>query len=464
MAVIDQRILIAAPAEAIWVYLVSPTLIVRWHKGCQQLSILSTRTTGVGARRRVTDQRGRAVIEEITRWLDNLGYEYTMVDGPYRHYRGRLRLQPVPEGTIVTWMVEFRLRGFLAGLRSLLGVRRRTEVMMADGLRQLRRLVESSGARIDPERQARFGMRMAPSAEDRATLAQSGAKEPRISSRAPRASKIVEPPIESISPPPAEQEAALHAAVPMPSGPDGSLLPNATALSLADTKPRPPARLRESISRAGISNDGALNGILPRPVVPPMEPHTNWSTNARTVPISLVAPPPEPAPVETQTLHLESIASKQVTPAPETLPEQMPTPRGIRLSTLSINAGDESDDSQGSGRGLVPPPTSKEDTGELSIWDVFGTVPPSERTKTDLEAIIASLNTPPMGMESVSLNGMESAASHKKPILNGRTRTPSPSLQRKARMLSRRHKSTTGRGLARLRAHCTPRLRHKPRR
>jgi hypothetical protein len=40
---------------------------------------------------------------------------------------------------------------------------------------------------------------------------------------------------------------------------------------------------------------------------------------------------------------------------------------------------------------IKPPPTDKRDTGEISIWDVFGIERPSERAQAELEAVIASL-------------------------------------------------------------------------
>jgi hypothetical protein len=104
---IDERILIAAPSDVVWVYLSDPTLLIKWHRGCSTLSILSTSATGIGARRRCTDERGSTTIEEITAWLQNIGYEYKAIEGPHRNLRGRFRLQAVPEGTMVNWIVEY---------------------------------------------------------------------------------------------------------------------------------------------------------------------------------------------------------------------------------------------------------------------------------------------------------------------------------------------------------------------
>lgn len=366
---IDQRILIAAPAEAVWTFLISPPLLVKWHKGCKQVSILSTRTTGPGTRRRVTDPRGKTVVEEITHWLENLGYEYQMIDGPYRAYRGRIRLQAIPEGTVVNWTIEFQLRGMLPALRILLGARRRMENMMADSLRQLRRLVEHTGARIDPEKQARFAMRAAPSVEDRAA-----ARAVAVPSEAPAGT------------PEPSFVAGLESAP--PAAPF-----TAEDASLADTKPRAPKGLQEAIAR----QMAELPAAEPQDEPPaPAAPAAEWDSAARTVPVSLVAPtPPDSGEQETQTMEM-------VPPSvPDTLPESVPTPRSILLPKMAVRleAPKESEDSAARGQDdsaipITPPPTTPHDTGEISIWDVFGMMPPSERTRTELEKLITSLQSP----------------------------------------------------------------------
>jgi hypothetical protein len=380
---IDQRILIAAPAEAVWTFLISPPLLVKWHKGCKQVSILSTRTTGPGTRRRVTDPRGKTVVEEITHWLENLGYEYQMIDGPYRAYRGRIRLQAIPEGTVVNWTIEFQLRGMLPVLRILLGARRRMENMMADSLRQLRRLVEHTGARIDPEKQARFAMRAAPSVEDRAA-----ARAVAVPSEAP-----AEQPLdaEAPTPPAGTPEPSFVAGLESAPPPIASF--DSEDASLADTKPRAPKGLREAIARQMAELPATEPQDEPSA---PAAPAAEWDSAARTVPVSLVAPaPPDSGEQETQTMEI-------VPPSvPDTLPESVPTPRSILLPKMAERLEAPKGDEDSAARRLdepaiptTPPPTTPHDTGEISIWDVFGMMPPSERTRTELEKLITSLQSP----------------------------------------------------------------------
>jgi len=75
--------------------------------------------TGQGTRRRCTPATGgKDFIEEITAWVDGLGYEYRVVEGgPYRSFQGRFRLQPGPDGTSVQWTVWYRPKGILGAIR-----------------------------------------------------------------------------------------------------------------------------------------------------------------------------------------------------------------------------------------------------------------------------------------------------------------------------------------------------------
>ncbi len=357
MPLIDQRILIVASAETIWQYLTRPEHLTRWHLGCKQLSILTTRAQGVGVRRRCTDQRGKSTVEEITAWLQNIGYEYKVVDGPYHVFRARLRLQPAPEGTIVNWVVEYRRRGIFSGLRELLGGRRRMRRLMEESLRNLRKLVERSGTRLDPERQARVAMQPAPDAAARAAR---GAEV----MRAQAAHTLPSAPIvigEDDPPQP-----AAHTLIHQPAEP--SFVTKLTAVErpavtseVADTKPRKPKGLAEALQ------------ARPAAALKRVEEPT-WDSAARTVPVSLVAPPSPPA---ESTQALESAP-----PKPRSLPEIPPTP--AEGTPMPARAEPEAAQTK-------PKPTSIHDTGEMSIWEVFGVPRPSEKTRTDLQEIVSSL-------------------------------------------------------------------------
>ncbi len=422
MPLIDQRILIAAPAEAIWRYLTQPEQVMRWHLGCKQLSVLTTRAQGVGVRRRCTDSRGRSTVEEITAWIENIGYEYTMVDGPYRAFRGRLRLQPAPEGTLVNWVIEYRRRGMFGGLRELLGGRRRTRRLMEESLRNLRKLVERSGARLDPARQAKVAMQPAPDTAARAARAAevTRAQAARSAANAPIVvgeDDLPEAPAATLIHQPIEPSFVARLSAPEPT--------TAPPESAADTKPRKPKGLAEALQ--------AKPPALPKR---PEEPQ--WDSAARTVPISLVAPPPPPA---EPTQILESTP-----PKPRSLPEVPPTPaEGTPLPPPPPLAPPQIPQDK-------PKPTTLYDTGEVSIWEVFGVPRPSEKTRTDLHEIVASFLAPASAEPSDPTDPTQPT---RLPVAE----QPAP-LRRKRQVCLRRPPVATGVGWARLAARS--RLRARP--
>jgi hypothetical protein len=404
VSLIDQRILIVAPIETVWVYVSDPPLVTKWHRGCKLISVLTTSRTGVGTRRRCVGLDGRAVVEETTAWFENIGFEYVVVDGPFRDFRGRFRLQAIPEGTIVTWTVEYRLRGLLAGLRNLLSFRRRYEDLMAESLRNLRRLVEASGVRLDPEAHARFAMQRAPSVEARSARSvettRPGGARPAPGALRPVAvgdDDVPEMPVERVDrvagmagptlvrPQPAPPE--VGASLPSESRPAAS---GAPVSELADTKPRPPQGLREALAarrkESQVEEEQDERAARLR------------AQSAGTVPISLVAPPYEPPPPqETQTVEIvpPSTLPEYELPAPADFPQSGVEPEISLDDTASrARAVAPAEEAGASGvlpDGSLPPPTDKHDTGEMSIWDVFGLERPSERSQAELEAMIASL-------------------------------------------------------------------------
>ncbi len=466
MPLIDQRILIAAAADAIWTYLTKPEYVTRWHLGCKQLSMLTTHTQGVGARRRCTDQRGKSIVEEITAWIENIGYEYRVVDGPYRAFRARFRLQPAPEGTIVNWVVEYRRRGAFSGLREAFGGRRRTEARMVESLRALRKLVERSGARLDPERQARVAMQAAPDAAARAAR---GAEVIRTQELLAQQAKPIVIGEDDLPEPLTSAPTLVHqpqpvadpsfvsklSAVEMPA----VAVPPPSSSAQADTKPRKPKGLAEALQQTP----------SPKPVRP-TDDDIVWDSSARTVPISLVAPPLAPA---EPTQALEATPPKP-TPAPRTLPEIAPTPAaGLPLPKVPMREGDtppakpttplpnrekapsgtlaaveqNTPAPQPEAADESAQPTTIYDTGEVSIWDVFGVPRPSEKTRTDLHAIVASFITPAEESRPPELDSAPSATAASERVQHPPRRA---TLRRKAHLRVRQLPAATERVKARL--------------
>lgn len=186
MSMIDQRIVIKAPMAVVWEFLTAPSLIPRWNPMCRQLFILTTKPTGVGARRRCVDIRGKARVEEITAWVENFGYEYKLIDGNFKDLKGRYRLQETQIGVQLNWTLEYQPRGAFAGLRDMFSIRGRLKRDLAGGLKRLKDNVEKSGFAPESDKLGRSAMRSAPDVNARAALAaeviarapQSAAKTP----------------------------------------------------------------------------------------------------------------------------------------------------------------------------------------------------------------------------------------------------------------------------------------------
>ncbi len=398
--VIDQRILIPAAADAVWLYLNDPALVSRWNRSAKQVSLLSTRMTGVGVRRRVTDASGKSVVEEITAWQENLGYEYTVIDGSYKAFKGRLRLQSVAEGTLVYWTVEYRLRGLFAGLR--IGRRRRMVRQISDSLLALRRVIEASGVRLDPERQRRYAMQADPGLAARQARMNQPTPLPMPSSKTgtgeisktPAFAKafigeddIPElPPASATVPPPTSFPTSVPTSVPTNAPqPIPTILgvrtapPPIVAAIPAPTVMQPPAPL---IVEPPIDPHDTRPSAVPTPAEPPRAdaPDSSFS-NFPTVPLELVAPKRgnDAPPTETQNIVLPPVEDTSLAERNATRAEPAPT------RSMPPPPPDEP--------AIEAPPSLPEQPNDVpkekSIWERFGVDKPVENL--DFDALVASL-------------------------------------------------------------------------
>lgn len=117
MNLIDHRILIPASPEHVWRFVGDLYRNVEWHVNAKNLSILtSLAKPGAGTRFRLSQQRGRDQVWEVTAWYDRFGYEYHIVEGsPFRQNKGLFRLQETPEGTVVQWTLNYSGGGLFGG-------------------------------------------------------------------------------------------------------------------------------------------------------------------------------------------------------------------------------------------------------------------------------------------------------------------------------------------------------------
>src|SRR5688572_27543286 len=147
MNTVDQRILIPTPPDVVWEYISDITKNPQWQSDCKSVTFLTSKRSGPGMRWRSAAAKGREQVIEITAWYDGLGYQYTYVDGiPFRNGMGRIRLQEIPEGTVVQWTIQYEMGGLLGGVRGSFGIMKQLETMMAASLNMLKKQVNNSGA------------------------------------------------------------------------------------------------------------------------------------------------------------------------------------------------------------------------------------------------------------------------------------------------------------------------------
>jgi len=228
MTIIDQRILIPAEPQVVWDYISNLANNPKWIADCRSVSFLTTAHNGPGTRWRYTSHNNRDFVVQISAWYDNLGYEYTIVDGaPYKENRGRLRLQEIAEGTIVQWTFTYEVGGLLGGISNSLSRKRQVEGIIIDSLRRLWREITQTRT-AHPIRESKALMRDAPDVEARA---QYKPRHPSVfqaeTQQVQSVSAIPEPPIAeddtrprkpvvSDAPPPTEKELQPPATVPEP--------------------------------------------------------------------------------------------------------------------------------------------------------------------------------------------------------------------------------------------------------
>ncbi|MFN8527091.1 MAG: hypothetical protein U0670_00585 [Anaerolineae bacterium] len=299
---------------------------------------------------------------QVTAWYNGLGYEYTFIDGmPYKQNVGRIRLQEIPEGTVVQWTFSYDSKGLFKGGRQI-------ETTIADSLRTLYKQLQNAAQRRPLE--AKSLMRDDPGVEARATY------KPRHPAEVKPEPLTVhnEPPLDEgdnrqipvvnrfaiPEPPVVESDTRPRPPVTSPAAPSVSREPSLPVLPLdepdflreLDAPPRaedmrfmPPVRIEEPPVQKGDTKPV-------RPVIPDT-PAPSASTS-QEIPLITLPPAVEPAavpPVKPAAYTAPTI--EQFTPPPPVL-----EPETTSQSLPQLKTSD-----------------AEEDT--TSIWDVFGLPRPS---------------------------------------------------------------------------------------
>jgi hypothetical protein len=392
MTTIDHRILIPVPQAAVWEYLRKLQNNARWQVDCKSVSLLTTRHEGAGTRWRYTSEGGREYVAEIRAWYDGLGYEYGYIDRPpFRSAIGRIRLQEIPEGTIVQWTLEYELGGMLGGVRNALGTARALDSAIAQSLKKLYLQLKTDRARmIDPNIETKSLMQDAPDADARSQY------KPRHPTAVPTAvetskplkpvklSVIEEPPLEQDDTRPTRAVAAITeadlatTAYPQDTAPRHEPPPTAPALPVVpQLVHQEPDFLRSisDLSQAPATSASTAGFSDTEPVKPPFED----MSHAQMIDVSAVE----------RELDTSS-DSPPTTPSRQSLMEMLAKPESVGERRQIIS---------------IPEPASTDsqrlmDTSNMSIWEVFGVPRPSETG--EFQAVAVEAMSPAVQAEPVA--------------------------------------------------------------
>jgi len=330
MTTLDHRILIPAPGPVVWGYLKQIENNEKWQEDCASITFLSQKQQGVGTRWRQRSSGRYELVYEITTWYDGLGYEYVLIDGaPFSNVEARIRLQEIAEGTIVQWTFTYELGGGVLGdIRNALSTERRQNQAIITSLKTLWKETKRLGSLE--------GYTPRSLMSDGPPLS----SNERISQGLETSTPISNADLESSVPPSLDREPPI---------------------SDEDTRPR-----------AAIADEAEVS-----------EPTTDDPTGEVKDADSRFAPPTaDPSPKMTDagdTNQPAGISEPNTTPQPEvTSPAQADKeihPEAAPPSTDEAESADADDEM------FEPQLPDGKDTGEVSIWEVFGVPSPTDTQK-----------------------------------------------------------------------------------
>lgn len=308
MNVIDYRILIQAPPDALWQVISDVKRNPEWQTNCKAISILTNiGQGGAGMRWRATSTSGKDYVVQVTAWYDRIGYEYTFTDGaPYKSSKGQVRMQETPEGTLVQWTFQYDLSGMLSGLKNSLGHKRAVEKEIIDSLQNLHKLMSRIAA--DARYESKSLMRDAPDVRARQ---QYKPRHPSVldqqTNDSPRPTPKLDP--FNFDPPRADDDTRPRPSV------QAAPQPNAVPLESSATPP-----VKES--DAAFKPPEAFSTRESQTVTPPVEPVTT-PPDPKPEPIPVLTPPP-------------STVRQEAAPPVEPTPEPPKTPDKLDTTTVSV--------------------------------------------------------------------------------------------------------------------------------
>lgn len=408
MNLIDHRILIPTSPERVWHFVGDLKRNIEWQTNCRSISTLtSTSKVQSGTRLRITPERGREYVIEITAWYDRFGYEYIVVEGSsFRENKGTVRLQEVPEGTIVQWTFSYK-PGLLGG-----GGARAQESVIIDSLRGLYKLITKS--KEVETFQAKSLMRDDPGVEARATYrprhpygdtAEGSAGRVKAVERQPtRPQPVVtfnEPPIK---PDDTKPRPVVVTGKPETAQPPSEMLPTAApatpAAYMSNNAVAEPDFLIEEPHTPEIDIASQKMAPITGSPLPPIPPVTFTPTPIATAE-SPVVKPIETAPVQpVQPISISDTRQHVVTPVPDSLSDTAPKERQDTSPIIAAYPTPAE----------VPvvkaaPPLRRDkltDTAKISVFDLFGLPKPSETQEIRPVALDANGDPLPVAADTSS--------------------------------------------------------------
>lgn len=360
--VIEHAIAIPTKQHHVWSYIQDIRAYPQWQVDCESISFLNNQITGRGTRWRSIFTNGKAQVIEVTAWYEGLGFEYTIVDGvEFTTNRGRIRLQEVPEGTIVQWTFSYELTGFLSGIKNTLLVRRKTDHAITDSLRNLYTLVKQKrGDEQFKAHQASSFSRSAPDVEERAKYQP---RYPSALNQGIQSAGLVE---EAPSP---ELESISSGLIPEPALTDEDTQPNEAIPAPSEQAPLP-----EQLSEPSFLKDVPLATSSSQPE----EIQSTQIPEPKTTPVQPLETSPVPM-SEPQISTPETIIQSEASPPTE----QPITPKEEPIPSKPEVSKQEQEAEKPVGATSLPalpglPDNEMMDTSKISVFEIFGLQKPSE--------------------------------------------------------------------------------------
>ena len=118
----ERQLVIDASPETVWEPLSRYMDVDEFCTGISRVDALTTGEDGVGSKRRNNFPNGSSLIEEVTEWSVNRGYNVRMSEMlglPMKETTAFVRLEPVGAKTRVVWGMDFSMKngplGWLMG-------------------------------------------------------------------------------------------------------------------------------------------------------------------------------------------------------------------------------------------------------------------------------------------------------------------------------------------------------------